>query len=408
MSIVKKAIKNSIRFELGIEPIIEKLKEQCPPKEEFQKMVEEKNQLINGIEKVRSKIGLIDKTAKVEDIIIKVVDAGLKIIKNLPIPTSVPPGIGLPMNIINKFTDLLDVLGAILFNAKGLVNQIIMAVEHIDGILSAILEQLNYLDALMGICYGELAEDFTDEEKEDMANNFNQNTDNSSNPEANKKEGEELLNRLSPESNNPILYPEGGEKEYKFEIQFNPQNTFTFPLRRVVAIDPDNGIYFVIGPWSFSATTQILVEEVKFIIDQKLAGLPLPSSVQTNISEDNVKGTTTVDGKLVDENGNIIDLESTKEDFEDILLGTSTDNILKNALTGPQQVALETEAKVKEAESMFYTTKQGDIVKEVAEKFNISVGQLKSWNDIKTYIEVFPLPPVVYLKKDQQLRVKGN
>ena len=224
------------------------------------------------------------------------------------------------------------------------------------------------------------------------------------NPNANKKEGEELLERLSPNSTNPLLYP---EVEYKLEIQYNPNNTFSFPLRRVVAIDPNSGLFYVIGPWSFSATTQILVEEVKFVIDQKLAGLPLPSSAQTNDLDENIKGTTTVDGQLVDEDGNIIDLKSTKDEFDDILLGTSTENILKNVITGPQSLVLETEADVKALESKFYYSVEGDKPKEVASKFGISMKQFKHFNDYKTYIEVSPLPPTIYLKPGQKLLIKG-
>ncbi len=46
-----------------------------------------------------------------------------------------------------------------------------------------------------------------------------------------------LLGRLDPNSNNPLFYKKSGfpYKDWKLTIEYNPNNDFTFPQRRIRA-----------------------------------------------------------------------------------------------------------------------------------------------------------------------------
>ena len=89
-----------------------------------------------------------------------------------------------------------------------------------------------------------------------------------------------LLNRLDPNSNNPLFYKKSGfpNKDWKLTIEYNPNNDFTFPQRRIRAENvnkydgnPFKGItvYNIYGKkYSYSTSVAVLIDEVKFVIEQ--------------------------------------------------------------------------------------------------------------------------------------------
>ena len=105
------------------------------------------------------------------------------------------------------------------------------------------------------------------------------------------------MDQLQPNSENPLVY-----KGFTLTIEFNPENEFSFPSRRVkgmryfstgenatslfylsginnVQTGPLSGPIVLYndptdqGKYSFSSSAQILVEEIKYKIDQYLGGL---------------------------------------------------------------------------------------------------------------------------------------
>ena len=102
---------------------------------------------------------------------------------------------------------------------------------------------------------------------------------------------EELINSLQPNSPNPLIY-----KGFTLVLEDNPDNTFSFPQRRMVAtrlFEIEGGHYFTknikndplsgpviiyndpitTGGWSFSASTEVLIEETYYKIDLFTFGL---------------------------------------------------------------------------------------------------------------------------------------
>jgi len=98
---------------------------------------------------------------------------------------------------------------------------------------------------------------------------------NSSNSNTNNATNQALLDSLDPNSNNPLFY-----RGFRLVIEFDPNNTFSFPARRVRAYSDTEGVTLYSVPpdqgsgeintsstYSFSTSVEVLIEEVKFNID---------------------------------------------------------------------------------------------------------------------------------------------
>ena len=200
--------------------------------------------------------------------IINVADIAVRVIKNLPLPTAVPPGVGIPINVINRFTDTLIKLSDLIKVSKGVVSSIAPAVQSLNNDIQTILSALTRLDVLLVGCLEADTVGLTDEEKEDYFTSLgiNLNTlDTTSDPQVNLVGGQALEDSLAPNSNDPLIY-----KDFKLIIDNDKENTLSFPRRRIVATRITDAVQ-IVGDYSFSASTQILVDEVKFQIDKYLS-----------------------------------------------------------------------------------------------------------------------------------------
>jgi hypothetical protein len=72
-----------------------------------------------------------------------------------------------------------------------------------------------------------------------------------------------LDDQLQPNSNSPLGY-----KGYILTTEYDSSNTFSFPRRRIKASLATNPNNFILGPYSYSSSTQVLIDEIKFKIDQ--------------------------------------------------------------------------------------------------------------------------------------------
>ena len=270
--LVKNAVKSAVKFELAIDPIIARFEGTCPPKAELDKILQQKNQLSQAITQIETSLTSLSSTGSTIDSIVTGVKAGVTLIKALPIPSSVPPGVGIPLNVINGFSDTLDTLGILLKEFGGVTSQIAPSIQIITGTLSAVNVKLSTLDGLLVGCLEAETEGMTNLEKEEFFQSLGidlsspDNTGGSNNPN-NGAEGENtdvnetLESRLSPNSNNPIVY-----KGFTITLDNDAGNQFSFPSRRAIGVN-EEGVK-IVTPFSFSSSTQVLIDAVKFQIDQ--------------------------------------------------------------------------------------------------------------------------------------------
>ena len=280
--LVKNAVKSAVKFELAIDPIIAKFENQCPPKAVLDQTIKQKNQLTNALTQIETSLTSLDKTGSTIDGIVTGVKIGVSILKALPIPSSVPPGVGIPLNVINGFSDTLDTLGVLLKEFGGVTSQISPSLQIITGTLATVQEKLAILDGLLVGCLEAETEGMTNLEKEEYfqslgidlssldttggSNNPGNNDDGGGNPNGGSGDGntdvnETLESRLSPNSNNPIVY-----KGFTIILDNDAGNQFSFPSRR--AIGTNDGGVRIVTPFSFSSSTEVLINTIKFEIDQ--------------------------------------------------------------------------------------------------------------------------------------------
>jgi len=266
--LVRNAARSLVNFELAVDPIIERLQQSCPPKTELEVIIRQKNSITTALTQTQTALNTMVQTGQTVNGIINVTDIAIRVIKNLPLPTSVPPGVGIPISVINRFTDTLIKLSDLIKTNKGVVASIAPAVQSLNGDIQTILGKLAQLDTLLAGCLEQATVGLTDEEKEDYFTSLgiNLNTlDTTSDPQVNLVGGQALEDSLAPNSNNPLIY-----KDFKLVLENDKENKLSFPRRRIVATRITDGVQ-IVGDYSFSASTQILVDEVKFKIDKYLS-----------------------------------------------------------------------------------------------------------------------------------------
>ena len=265
--LVRNAARSLVNFELAVDPLIERLQQSCPPKVELEIIIKQKNSIATALTQTQTALNTMVQTGQTVTGIINVTDIALRVIKNLPLPTSVPPGIGIPISVINRFTDTLIKLSDLIKTNRGIVASIAPAVQSLNSDIQTILDALARLDTLLAGCLEEQTANLTEEEKEDYFTSLgiNLNTlDTTSDPQVNLVGGQALEDSLAPNSNDPLIY-----KGFKLIIDNDKENKLSFPRRRIIATRIANNVQ-IVGDYSFSSSTQILVDEVKFQIDKYL------------------------------------------------------------------------------------------------------------------------------------------
>ena len=225
-----------------------------------------------------------------------------------PIPLGAPVGVGAPTKFVTGVSDVLYKTDKQIEKIKPPLEQIPKAVAIITRILVPIVAQLNLFDPIFQkiiqivtfvrvlIQPGPATQAGIDATLSSITSNIQESLavtagplESSSNSEANEAANNALL----------FLLTDGGGVRYKgftLTLEFNSTNTFSFPARRIKAVRTisannafnETGEAFGVtlysgtspaqvegqinssGPYSFSSSTQVLVDEVEFNIDQFL------------------------------------------------------------------------------------------------------------------------------------------
>lgn len=298
--IVKNTAKSLVNFDLAIDPLLDQLQKGCPSKTELDKILAKKNQMSQALTQVQKGLTTLTDTSTTLEGILTGADIAVKVIKALPIPTSVPPGVGIPLNVINGFSSALIKLADLIKAGKVTVAQITPATKIMTTSIAKIQDKLSKLDGLLANCLVEQADssllwsstkDYVVNDQVYLVNpeggkdyykalesNLNKSPDqNSTIWETSDEDSAKTsyfaslginLNTenvdetsLNANSNDPFFY-----KGYKIVLDTNANNKFSFPERRGIATN-DTGEK-VVGPWSYSASTQVLLDGVKFEIDK--------------------------------------------------------------------------------------------------------------------------------------------
>ena len=301
--IVESITKTTFQFNKTLDVLISQFKDTCPTTNELKALIQQKNQINNALVQIEGKIATLNKVAEGSEIAVEALSIGKTVIKQLPIPSSVPPGIGLPLSVTNNFSDALDNLGTLIDKEEASLASIPEALNLISKDVGEVITKLKELDTVLNKCLEEdpniTQEDLdslnattdnfvgvlTNEQLEEILNNppgllygdyylrlnyveVSQSTLNAFNEDVNEGEGE-LLNATS--IGTATLTNRSFDKK-----QVTAQNKESVPPPGDF-YNENISVEMLYGDESFSSSNLVLVNEMKWLIDTKdLIFLPPP------------------------------------------------------------------------------------------------------------------------------------
>jgi hypothetical protein len=215
----------------------DKAKEYCPSKESLLELINKRNALAEGITQIQDKIKINSKTKERLQNISATLEVPIRIIKVLPLPTLSP---GVTAGTITTLSDILSKLQINLVKYQSIACGLSTIDTFASDVLNKLKEQLNVLDILIEFCAIDSGIGY------EVIND-----------ELNKSITEEGF---------------GTYKGFTFEIKYDNLNQTSYPKRFAQALDKKK-IVRLKSESSFASDPNVLIEELKFIIDtQNLKG----------------------------------------------------------------------------------------------------------------------------------------
>ncbi len=206
----------------------------CPAPEQVAKDKEKRNKIVRQLNQIYTVVNTALKIVGVLGGLAAVIKAAASIIRAIPLPTAVPPGVGFPTSVILKFQQLinkLEVLAEKVFTRSLGISSVLLVLSalllqvlQILKIIDAQLERCSDNEGLEEIAFDDLSEDSEEEIRDQLVNGF--------------KLGIEI------------------DKKVKVGSLFRRYATATNP----------QGVVILKGEPSFSASSEILKDELAFYI----------------------------------------------------------------------------------------------------------------------------------------------
>lgn len=317
--LLKQALSNSNRFQKRLDIIINNISQSCPNEQELKRLIEDKNNLSKALDQIYPTLDNVNNIANTTKIIINALKVVVTVIKNLPLPTSIPPGIGIPTLVITKLSDILIASDKTIDKTSAIITQITVSINIIKNIIDNTRQSLLFLDKLLEVCNKQNPDqqvnilDSTsklfpgkykgfeyDKEYTNIieirlfAKQINPNTQVLLHGDSYHSPNDEQLitnikividNFLTPKPKDDIANYKG----FNIIIEDNKNNKLLIPQRRALAI---NNNIKLITEYSFVTDASLLISEVKFLIDTYLIK-GINNSPQTNID-----GTINIDNNI--------------------------------------------------------------------------------------------------------------
>ena len=275
LGVITRTVKSTARFDIAINSIKTQFDNGCPAPQELTKIIQQKNQINQALTQALGALNTINSTAGTINGILTGINAAITTIKAIPIPSAITPlapaGVGpslIPGRIFPTLSDALITLRDFVKKNKETLNQIPPAISSIRGVIQGVASNLGSLDVLISKCLNEQTSNLSPEAKAAYFNEIGfalTQTGNNSNPNVNINVDKALEDQLKPNSNNPLFY-----KDFLLTLEYDSSNTFSFPSRRIKGINNSTKriLYNYGGKFSYSASTQVLFDEIKFQIDR--------------------------------------------------------------------------------------------------------------------------------------------
>jgi hypothetical protein len=212
----------------------------CPTQAELARIISRKNRLVKQLNRL---LKVIQSTEKFINSIKKFISTSSKTILGLDIaslalPSSIPPGIGIPVGVINKSGDVINLLKNQIKGEQGKIDNLASPLTLLKSVIAQALQYLSLLDNLVQYCY----------------------------PDANQEQISAELTAITTDESNqesPVVTNVNG---FTMGVETEPQiSTLSIKRRRATATNKQ-GVVMLTGEWSFSSIDQILIDELVFYI----------------------------------------------------------------------------------------------------------------------------------------------
>lgn len=234
--------------------ILSKFTSECPAGNEIQKIIKQRNNLLNTINAFEKRVRILKSTANKLDVAIRAAKVLIQFIKSIPAPTTLgtPPGpaggvifslsVGKVVTVGDRLAKVNKLLDALEADKAGIIG----IIDSASSTLANLKRRLNTIDIAIQEC------------SKDSPNLTS------------------ILTEAQPKENTGSEgIPEGREndftyKGYVLEIIQDPNSPQIAPRRYAIAKDR-RGVVVLKGQPSFSSSTDVLLDEIKFRIDNQLA-----------------------------------------------------------------------------------------------------------------------------------------
>jgi hypothetical protein len=223
---------------------------QCPTQAKLLELINKRNKLVKQVNNAYNTVTTLTKTIRIVDSALTAVQAGITAIEALPYPAIGVPPLGLPpltSGIIEVTGSGKDKLKEALKKAKVVINIVTLALAAFGAILGIVLRLLNSLDGLIQQCAQE--QDIPFETINTELNTF--------------------VNESTGISNSAVIQATQEDNTYRgftLEIKLDSTNSSKYPRRFAQALNKI-GIPVLKTDSSFASDPQVLLDQLKFIID---------------------------------------------------------------------------------------------------------------------------------------------
>lgn len=216
----------------------------CPKSAVISQLIKKRNSIVKQLNNIYKLINIINKTLNITNVVITTLQIGIQIAKAIPYPATGIPPLGLPpltAGIQNTLSDALQKLQDLLRAAGITVSTLTLSIGSFGVFLGKMIELLNSLDMMLQHCAADQNMDLEqlNNEINDLANSTIETTQ-------------------SPEGN---IY-----KGFKLEVVINEKNESKYIQRYAQALTKQ-GIPVLKTEPSFASDPQVLIDQLKFIID---------------------------------------------------------------------------------------------------------------------------------------------
>lgn len=230
---------------------LDKIKDQiqCPSQAKILELTNKRNKLVKQVNNAYKTINTLTKTLSITSNTITAVQAGIAAIEILPYPAIGVPPIFPPLTsgIIEITGSGKDKLKEILKKANVVISIVTLSLAAFGAILGIILRLLNNLDVLIQQCAQEQEVPF----------------------EAINNELNSFVNQSTGISNSAVIQSTQEDdtyREFKLEIKLDATSSSKYPRRFAQALTKQ-GIPVLKTDSSFASDPQVLLDQLKFIID---------------------------------------------------------------------------------------------------------------------------------------------